>query len=39
MSRPAVKIDAAGVRAFLEHRRPEWPSVNTHAKEHEHVKV
>src|ERR1700728_3698784 len=28
-----------GVRAFLEHRRPEWPSVNVHAKEHEHVKV
>ena len=28
-----------GVRAFLEHRRPAWPSVNTHAKEHEHVKV
>ena len=28
-----------GVRAFLEHRRPAWPSVDTHAKEHEHVKV
>ena len=28
-----------GVRAFLEHRRPEWPSVNHHAKEHVHAKV
>jgi len=28
-----------GVRAFLEHRRPEWPSVSAHFKEHEHAKV
>jgi methylglutaconyl-CoA hydratase len=28
-----------GVRAFLEHRRPEWPSVNHHPAEHVHVKV
>jgi methylglutaconyl-CoA hydratase len=28
-----------GVRAFLEHRRPQWPSVNAHPKEHEHAKA
>lgn len=28
-----------GVLAFLEHRRPKWPSMNPHPKEHVHVKA
>jgi methylglutaconyl-CoA hydratase len=28
-----------GVRAFLEHRRPVWPSVNVCAGEHVHTRV
>lgn len=28
-----------GVLAFLEHRRPNWPSMNPHPKEHVHIKA
>jgi methylglutaconyl-CoA hydratase len=28
-----------GVRAFLEHRRAEWPSTSAHLQDHTHAKV